>query len=122
MNSSRRFFIKISVFLAALFFIGGCNSDETQASADADLEIVENEDLRIEYDRKNLIVNFILKNDEGVTIISKPGQDGRVLTTREGETIIVLAYGHNEYRSPSKMGFGKDNEGNSLISLLPSSY
>ncbi|MDR0580063.1 MAG: hypothetical protein LBG21_05615 [Campylobacteraceae bacterium] len=118
MNNSRRFFTKTILLLSALLFIGGCNSEQTSA----DLEIVEHEDFKIEYDRKNLVVNFILKNDEGVTIVSKPGQDGRVLTTREGETIIVLAYGHNEYRSSSKMGFGKDNEGNSLISLLPSHY
>ncbi|MDR2081480.1 MAG: hypothetical protein LBP54_06290 [Campylobacteraceae bacterium] len=118
--------MKIGISLAALAFLWGCNSDQTQTQTQtaADLEIVEYEDFKIEYDRKNLVANFILKGDEPVTIVSKHSNDGRILTTIEGETIIVLAYGHNEYKSPlqTKMGFGKDSEGNSLISLLPSDY
>ncbi|MDR2789524.1 MAG: hypothetical protein LBB59_00875 [Campylobacteraceae bacterium] len=123
MNNSRRFFIKAGISLAALALMWGCNSEQTQTQV-PDLEIVEYEDFKIEYDRKNLVANFILKNDKGVVIVSKHSNDGRVLSTPEGETILVLAYGHNEYKSPpqTKIGFGKDEEGNSLISLLPSHY
>ncbi|MDR0762274.1 MAG: hypothetical protein LBF13_04420 [Campylobacteraceae bacterium] len=133
MNSSRRFFTKTALSLTALLFIGGCGQEQTQTASEnlltqtqtsANLEIVEYENFKIEYDRENLIVKIILKSNENITIVSKRGQDdsGRILTTLEGETILVLAYGHNEYKSSSKMGFGKDKDGNSLISLLPSYY
>jgi hypothetical protein len=115
----------MGVSLAALTLMWGCSSEQTQTQAQtSNLEIVEHEEFKIEYDRKNLVVNFILKNDEGVVIVSKHSNDGRILSTTEGETILVLAYGHNEYKSPpqTKIGFGKDEEGNSLISLLPSHY
>ncbi|MDR1007143.1 MAG: hypothetical protein LBL65_01095 [Campylobacteraceae bacterium] len=122
MNSSRRFFTKTVLSLTALLFLSGCNSGETQASADVntDLEIVEYDNFKIEYDRKNLVANFILKSNQNVTIISTHDENGVTkFTTREGETIIVLAPGHNEYKSPSLIGFGKDAEGNSLIGLFP---
>ncbi|MDR2100857.1 MAG: hypothetical protein LBP40_08555 [Campylobacteraceae bacterium] len=60
--------------MAALALMWGCNSEQTQTSENLlmqsqtsnDLEIVEYEDFTVEYDREKLIVNFILKNDEGV--------------------------------------------------------
>jgi hypothetical protein len=64
----------MDISLAALALMWGCNSEQTQTSENLlmqsqtsnDLEIVEYEDFTVEYDREKLIVNFILKNDEGV--------------------------------------------------------
>ncbi|MDR0761678.1 MAG: hypothetical protein LBF13_01365 [Campylobacteraceae bacterium] len=121
MNSSRRFFTKTVLSLAALLFIGGCGPEQTQTQTSANLEIVEHDNFKIEYDRENLKVNFILKGDELVTIVSTHDENGAIkLSTPEGETILVLAQGDNEYKSPPQtiMGFGRNDDGSLRIRLF----
>ncbi|MDR1554670.1 MAG: hypothetical protein LBS39_01430 [Campylobacteraceae bacterium] len=131
MNSSRRFFIKMGVSLAVLAFMWGCGSEQTQTAASgnllstdewtsADLETVEHEDFKIEYDREKRIVKIILKGDKGITLVSKPNEAGtRTLTTLEGESILVLAAGQHGFTTTTKIALTKDSDGYPLIKIFP---
>jgi hypothetical protein len=103
--------------LATLLFIGSCGSEQTRATAN--LEMVEYDNFKIEYDRENLKVNFILKDNESATIVTTHNENGAIkLSTPDSETILVLAQGDNEHKSPSLMGFGRNNDGSLRIRLF----
>ncbi|MDR2342633.1 MAG: hypothetical protein LBD84_06310 [Campylobacteraceae bacterium] len=112
MNGSRRFFMKISIFLAALLFIGGCNSTETSMS------ISEYDGFKVERDENNRAINFVHTSDEDVTVILKKEGDERKFTTVDGETILVLANAGYEIKHTShKLKFSKNSAGDMLFTF-----
>jgi hypothetical protein len=119
----------MGISLAALLFIGGCGPEQTQAVSknastqpqmSVDLEVVEHDNFKIEYDRENLIVKIILKSNENVTLVSKPNGDGtRTLTTLDGESVLVLAAGQHGFTTTTRIVLTEDNNGYPLIKIFP---
>ncbi|MDR2342632.1 MAG: hypothetical protein LBD84_06305 [Campylobacteraceae bacterium] len=117
MNNSRRFFIKMGIFLAALLFIGGCNSTETSTVT------TEYDGFSVEYDKDKRIINLIHTSDKEVMVVlENEGNHTRRLMTIEGKTILDLADngGEHELKYTSKrIKFSKNDDGNAILTLLP---
>ncbi|MDR0762353.1 MAG: hypothetical protein LBF13_04820, partial [Campylobacteraceae bacterium] len=112
MNSSRRFFIKIGISLAALAFMWGCNATETSIVS------AEYDGFKVEHDENNHVINFIHTSDENVTVILKTEGDERRFTTVDGETILVLTGDGYEIKHTSyKLKSSKNSAGDMLLTF-----
>ncbi|MDR1285401.1 MAG: hypothetical protein LBJ88_04285 [Campylobacteraceae bacterium] len=111
MNSSRRFFTKTALSLAASLFLFGCGSTETSTTTEYDGFIVE-------HDTDKRVVNFIHTSDEDVTVILKQEGDERRFTTADGKTILVLTSTGYEIKHTSyKLKVDKNSAGDTLLTF-----